>query len=162
MISVVRQVSFATKEEKAAYMQEAAQQDSRTPEILAVAERFWGIKDDWARARAILQFCQYCIQYVKDPGPGIEILDSSDVGLWRGFGDCDLKARMCVALMLASGLHAEIEPIYRGDSFPHVRARVYLNHRWWSMDPSIVNSDIGQIPTRGIMTSYQKGGSDEI
>jgi hypothetical protein len=31
---------------------------------------------------------------------------------------------------------------------------VYLDHRWWSMEPSIVNSDIGQIPTRGIMTSY--------
>ena len=157
MITVVHEVSFATKEEKAAYMQEAARQDSRTPEILAVAERFWGIQNDWARARAILQFCQYCIRYIRDPGPGIEVLDSSDVGLWRGFGDCDLKARLCVALMLASGLYAEIEPIFRGDSFPHVRARIYLNDRWWSVDPSIVNSDIGQIPTRGIMTSYQEG-----
>lgn len=156
MIAVVHEIFFDTKEDKAAYMQAAAQQDARTPQLLAAAQRFWGIADPWKRAQAILRFCQYCIQYVKDPGPGIEVLDSSEVGLWRGFGDCDLKARLCVALMLASALDAEIEPVFREDAFPHVRARVYLNRQWWSIDPSIVNSDIGQIPTRGIMTSYQR------
>lgn len=157
MTFTVHEVSFKTKEEKAAYMQTAAERDARTPEILRTAARFREITDPWSRAQAILRFCQYCVAYVRDPGPGVEVLDSAEAGLWRGFGDCDLKARVCVALMLASGLHAEIEPVFRGDSFPHVRARVFLRERWWSVDPSIVNSDIGQIPTQGIMTGYREG-----
>lgn len=155
MITTVRSVEFETNEEKAAYMQHAAHKDARTPEIIATAARFHGIADPWARARAILRFCQYCIEYTRDPGPGIEVLDSAEVGLWRGFGDCDLKARLCVALMLASGLCAEIEPIFRDGSFPHVRARVFLDGRWWSLDPSIINSDIGVIPARGVVTNYR-------
>jgi len=155
MLSKVREIDFANNRQKAEYMQESAEQDARTPEIIETAERFRGIVNPWERARAILRFCQYCLEYIRDPGPGIEVLDSSEVGLWRGFGDCDLKARACVALMLASGLQAEIEPIFKDGGFPHVRARVRLDGRWWSLDPSIINSDIGQIPTRGIMTSYR-------
>lgn len=157
MITVVHEVTFATKEEKAAYMQAAAHEDARTPAVISAVQRFRGFADPWERARAILHFCQYCIRYVHDPG--VEVLDSSEVGLWRGYGDCDLKARLCVALMLASGLHAEIEPVFRAGAFPHVRARAYLRGRWWSIDPCIVNSDIGQIPTHGILTDYLGEGA---
>lgn len=152
MIAVVREVRFATKEEKAAFMEAGAERDARAPAIVAVAQRFRSFAEPWDRARAILNFCQLCIQYVRDPG--VEVLDSAEIGLWRGYGDCDLKARLCVALMLASGLDAKIEPVFRGDTFPHVRARVYLRGAWWSVDPCIINSDIGQIPTHGILTSY--------
>ena len=155
MITVVRRHSFRDVREKAAYMQEAACDDARTPMVFNTAARFRTIRDPWQRARAILQFCQYCIEYVRDPGPGVEVLDSSEVGLVRGFGDCDVKARLCVALMLASGLHAEIEPVIVGDSFPHVRARVYLDGQWRRVDPSILNSDVGVLPRGGVVTNYR-------
>ena len=155
MIAVARWRSFHDVREKATYMQEGAQRDARAPLVIAAAARFRALPDPWERARAILQFCQYCIEYVRDPGPGIEVLDSAEVGLIRGFGDCDLKARLCVALMLATGLQAEIEPVFVEDTFPHVRARVYLDERWWPLDPSIVNSDIGKIPKTGILTNWR-------
>lgn len=157
MITAVRRISFRNVREKAAFMHHAALKDSEAPAVIATAARFRSIPDPWQRARAILQFCQYCIEYVRDPGPGIEVLDSSEVGLIRGYGDCDLKARLCVALMIASGLHAEIEPVFEGDSFPHVRARVYLDGRWWSVDPSILNSDVGALPKGGVITNWRDG-----
>ncbi len=86
--------------------------------------------------------------------PGIEVLDSSAVGLWRGYGDCDLKARLFVAIALNAGLRAEIEPIFVGDRFPHVRARVWLDDQWVSVDPTILNSDVGAIPKSDLVTNY--------
>jgi transglutaminase-like putative cysteine protease len=156
MIAVAKWRTFRDVQEKAAFMQEGARHDARTPLVIATASRFRSIADPRERTRAILLFCQYCIEYVRDPGPGVEVLDSAEVGLVRGFGDCDLKARLCVALMLATGLHAEIDPVFVDDTFPHVRAKVYLNERWWLVDPSILNSDIGQIPKRGIVTNWRE------
>jgi hypothetical protein len=85
---------------------------------------------------------------------GIELLDSSAVGLQRGYGDCDLKARLFVALCLSSGLQAGIEPVFRGkEGFPHVRARVLVEPgevagppTWEVADATIVNSRIGVLP----------------
>jgi transglutaminase-like putative cysteine protease len=155
MITVVRRRVFKNAREKAAFMEAGARSDARSPLVVATAARFIQEPDRWRRARAILQFCQYCIEYVRDPGPGVEVLESSEVGLVRGFGDCDVKARLCVALMLASGLHAEIDPVIVGASFPHVRARVYLSGRWWRVDPSIINSDIGLIPPGTVITNWR-------
>ncbi len=45
MITVVHEVTFATKEEKAAYMQAAAQEDSRTPAVISAAQRFRGFTE---------------------------------------------------------------------------------------------------------------------
>lgn len=156
MITVVRRLTFRDVREKAAYMSDAARRDAAAPLVRATAARFREIADPWARARAILRFCQYCIEYTRDPGT--EVLDSGEVGLVRGYGDCDVKARLCVALMLASGLEAEIDPVFVGDTFPHVRARVYLDRRWWVVDPSILNSDVGALPTSGVVTNW-RGGS---
>jgi hypothetical protein len=129
---------------------------------------------DWARqfvplpeecrAEAILRFCQDCVRHERDPARrdaegnqhGIELLDSSAVCLHPGYGDCDAKARLFVALCLACGLHAAIEPIFRGkEGFPHVRARVLVESReagapptWQVADPTIVNSGIGRLPRR--------------
>lgn len=154
MIFAARRVSFRDAREKAAFMEEGARTDARAPLVIATAARFRVIPQPWDRARAILQFCQYGIEYARDPG--VEVLDSSEVALHRGFGDCDVKARLCVALMLASGLQAEIDPVFRGNAFPHVRARVFLDGRWWLADPSILNSDIGQIPRNGIITNLRR------
>jgi transglutaminase-like putative cysteine protease len=86
-----------------------------------------------------------------------ELLDSAAVGLHRGYGDCDLKARLFVALCLACGVAAEIEPVFKGETgFPHVRARVLTEtsetggERWETADPTIVNSTIGHLPRKAL------------
>ena len=95
------------------------------------------------------------------PRHGIELLDSAPVGLFRGYGDCDLKARLFVALCLASGLVAEIDPVFRGAyGFPHVRAKVLratgetsgAPQQWDVADPTIINSTIGHLPDHPLTT----------
>jgi hypothetical protein len=142
-------------------MARAAEHDADDPKVLDWARQFLRVRSD-ERAEAILRFCQECVRYERDPSwhdaagnrHGIELLDSSAVGLQRGYGDCDLKARLFVALCLSSGLHAGIEPVFRGkEGFPHVRARVLVETKeaggpasWEVADPTIVNSRIGCCP----------------
>jgi transglutaminase-like putative cysteine protease len=168
-IGKARQVVFPSREAKARYMAEAAVHDAGDPAIRSWARQFTSLPPA-ARAEAILRFVQRCIRYTRDPAwydkagrrHGIELLDSSSVGLQRGYGDCDLKARLFVALCLASGLRARIDPVFEGtEGFPHVRARVYMPSgetgagEWEVADPTIVNSSVGKLPPRSqIKTNF--------
>jgi len=162
-----RWVHFRNREDKARYMAEAAKHDAEDPAIRAWARHFQACcaRAGVALAAAILHFCQRDIRYERDPAwfeddgtrHGIELLDSSAVGLNRGYGDCDLKARMFVALCLAAGVPAEIEPVFKGENgFPHVRARVLSpsgetgGSTWETADPTIVNSQIGRLPKHAL------------
>jgi hypothetical protein len=159
-----RWITFKDREDKARYMADAARHDASDPAIRHWAEAFRALPRP-ERERAILRFCQRCLRYERDPAwlddhgarHGIELLDSSSVGLLRGYGDCDLKARVFVALCLASAVPAEIEPVFRGQNgFPHVRARVLRPEPmmvWETADPTIVNSEIGRLPSRPLTTS---------
>jgi hypothetical protein len=153
---------FPDRDAKAAYMRAAAHHDALSPEVRSWAREFTPLSPE-ERAAAILRFCQEDIRYERDPATfdpdgtrhGIELLDSAPVGLFRAYGDCDLKARLFVALCLASGLVAEIDPVFRGAyGFPHVRAKVLRGtgetsgapQQWDVADPTIVNSTIGHLP----------------
>jgi len=156
-----RWVNFTGREDKARYMAEAAEHDAEDPQVISWAEHFRRVPIE-DRAAAILRFVQKCIEYRRDPAwfdaqgnrHGVELLDSSAVGFFRGYGDCDLKARMFVALCLAAGVPAKIDPVFTGDSgFPHVRAQVCVDgtgetagSTWKVADPTIVNSTIGHLP----------------
>jgi hypothetical protein len=170
---LARWVVFPSREAKADYMRRAAEEDADDPMVLGWARQFLQVPEE-ERAGAILRFCQECIRYERDPSwhdvhgqrHGIELLDSSAVGLQRGYGDCDLKARLFVALSLSSGLQAGIEPVFRGkEGFPHVRARVLVEPReaggppsWEVADPTIVNSRIGLLP-RHPLTAWPRRGA---
>jgi hypothetical protein len=151
-------VTFRDREDKAHYMADAAVSDVIDPMVLRWAEVFRALPYR-ERAPAILCFVQRAIRYERDPAwydpagkrHGIELLDSSAVGLLRGYGDCDVKARLFVALCLASGVPARLDPVFRGDrGFPHVRGEVWNveTGRWEVADPSIVNSAIGRLPRK--------------
>jgi hypothetical protein len=164
-----RWIRFANREAKAAYMAAAARHDAHDPAVLAWARAFAGLPRPH-REEAILRFAQRCIRYERDPAwydrggqrHGIELLDSSTVALQRGYGDCDVKARLFVALCLATGVRAEIEPVFRGENgFPHVRARVLGpdGRRWQTADPTIINSTIGKLP-RHPLTAFPREAED--
>jgi hypothetical protein len=159
-----RWIHFADREAKATYMSKAARHDAEDPILRGWARQFIRLPLD-KRAAAILRFVQRCIRYERDPAwfdaqgtrHGIELLDSAAVGLHRGYGDCDLKARVFVALCLACGVTADIEPVFTGETgFPHVRARVLhetsetAGERWQTADPTIVNSTIGHLPRKAL------------
>ncbi|MEP7124062.1 MAG: transglutaminase domain-containing protein [Byssovorax sp.] len=153
-------------------MSKAARHDAEDPILVGWARQFNLVPIDKCAA-AILRFVQRCIRYERDPAwfdaqgtrHGIELLDSAAVGLHRGYGDCDLKARLFVALCLACGVTADIEPVFTGETgFPHVRARVRSEasetsgERWETADPTIVNSTIGHLP-RKALTAFPLEGT---
>ena len=147
----IGRIDFGTKEAKAAYMTTEAIRDAALSEV----ERWAGVfrvLPPHERALAILRFVQ-TLEYVRDPGE--EWLEDAEVSLLRGWGDCDAKERIFVALCSACGLPAMADPVFRGDRFPHVAALVALPERtpagrwmlrWYRTDPTIQNSTIGWIP----------------
>ena len=109
-------------------------------------------RDPFEGVRSILRYVQFCIHYVRDPKR--ELLDSGPAALVRGFGDCDCKARLFVALCLALGIEADLDPVFQGSEFPHVRAKVRLFGVWLRCDPCIINSDVGMIGTSRPLKTY--------
>jgi Transglutaminase-like superfamily/EF hand len=169
---VARTVVFKNREEKARYMIAAAEADALDPQVVSWAHQFLALPEE-ERAPAILLFVQNCIRYERDPAwfdkagvrHGIELLDSAATGFFRAYGDCDLKARMFVALCLACGVKARISPVFRGaNGFPHVRAEVLRIDGeasdpagWDVADPTIVNSSIGRLPRGKALTAWPGG-----
>jgi transglutaminase-like putative cysteine protease len=155
---IVDQVGFATKEEKAEYMSREAIKDARLPRVQSWAKTFLRLSPA-ERAPAILQFVQYGIDYVRDPGE--EVLENADVVLERGYGDCDAKERLFVALCNAVGIPAKGHPVFRGERFPHILADVWVGNQWTPADPTIQNSSIGHIPpARAALTNAWSGMGD--
>jgi transglutaminase-like putative cysteine protease len=140
---IVGTVEFATNAEKAEYMTREAVADARLPAVQRWARVFLRLPLSM-RAAAILHFAQYAIDYVRDPGE--EVLEDAATVLERGYGDCDAKERVFVALCVACGIPARGHPVFRGARFPHILADVQVNGRWVAADPTIQNSEIGKIP----------------
>jgi hypothetical protein len=144
-------IDFPTKEAKAAYMTEQAIGDADLPEVQRWATVFRALPLT-QRVPAILRFSQM-LEYVRDPSE--EWLEDAEVTLLRGYGDCDAKERVFVALCTACGIPAVGVPVFRGESFPHVMAAAFapvavapnrFAWRWMSVDPTIQNSALGWIP----------------
>jgi transglutaminase-like putative cysteine protease len=123
--------TFAGWLEKANYLDGAAWDDARAPLVRDVARRV-AVPVNPNRpdllAEAIFNYCQRAIRYVKDPASE-EFSDAEQV-LRDGFGDCDDKCRVFVALARSVGLEARIRPVLApdpedpaaGPDFVHVQA----------------------------------------
>ena len=138
-----RTVQFASNLDKARYMANGSARDVYSPEVQRWAAVFNRVPMN-DRPAAILKFCQYAIDYVRDPKR--EVLEDASVTLCRGFGDCDAKTRVFVALCRACGIRAREKPVRPDQDFPHIFAEVFFRGRWQPVDPTILNSSIGKIP----------------
>jgi transglutaminase-like putative cysteine protease len=136
-------VQFPSNLAKARYMAAGSVSDLQLREVQRWAAVFRRLPYA-ERPAAILRFCQYAIDYVRDPRR--EVLEDSAVTLLRGFGDCDAKTRVFVTLCRASGIPAREKPVRPAEDFPHILAEVYVGGRWRPADPTILNSSIDQIP----------------
>ncbi len=147
----IGEITFRNKEAKAAFMTEQSARDADLPAVQHWAKVFRALPIT-ERAPAILRFAQ-ALEYVRDPGE--EWLEAADITLARGYGDCDAKERVFVALCIACGIPAVAVPVFRGDRFPHVmaaalvpivRAGRFFGWQWVDADPTIQNSELGRIP----------------
>lgn len=127
-----RSITFAGWEAKARYLDGVAWDDARTPLVRDMARRLVLPIDpnrpDLA-AEMIFEFVRRAIRYVRDPASE-EFSDSEEI-LRQGFGDCDDKVRLFVALARSVGLEASVRPVLqpvKGEDpdFVHVQAEV----RW--------------------------------
>lgn len=143
MTVLVQEREFRTNPDKARYMLEQSIRDANLPAVRQWATVFSRLREQ-ERPAAILYFVQWGIDYVRDPGR--EVLEDAAVALLRGYGDCDAKSRLFVALCIACGIPARGLPVRPEDDFPHILAEVFLGGRWLRADPTILNSAIADIP----------------
>jgi hypothetical protein len=165
----MRVIAFKNDTEKARWLDAAASLDSLRSRIEQVAARFTWEDDPETRTRAIHRFVRDSIRYQQDyrvstGQPGEEFADSETV-LFRGYDDCDGKARLFVALMRAAEriapLHTEarIRPVFSKAhplEFVHVQGEVlFPNSRriptadpegWVIAELIIKGCELGQNP----------------
>lgn len=163
-----RVLRFNSLDEKANWLDGAASLDSLRGQVQDHAKRFCGIPDAESRTRAIQRWVRDHVGYQYDfrlsQGlPGEEFSDSSST-LDRGFGDCDDKARLFVALIRAAenvkplGVRVRIRPVFArlpDDRFVHVQADVKWprsevhensNDGWLLAELIVKGCEIGQDP----------------
>lgn len=129
-----REVVFADWLAKARYLDGAAWDDARRPLVRDMARRIGGNVDPNradVRAERLFDFCKRAIRYVPDPAS--EEFSDAEAILLQGFGDCDDKVRLFVALARSLGLEARVRPVLtparpgeEDPDFVHVQAEV----RW--------------------------------
>jgi hypothetical protein len=107
MTVAIKERSFATNREKAAFMLDQSIADAQLPAVRHWASVFRKLPVN-ERPGAIFRFVQWAIDYVRDPGQ--EVLEDAATVLLRGYGDCDAKSRTFVALCVASGILHEVCP----------------------------------------------------
>jgi hypothetical protein len=135
--STNRVLSFDSLESKAKWLDAAAGLDALRAEVQTQAKRFLAYGDAEARTRAIQRWVRDIVKYqydfrVSQSLPGEEFADTASA-IERGFGDCDDKARVFVALVRAAemlkplGVKVRIRPVFAKmptPQFVHVQAEV--------------------------------------
>lgn len=131
-----RVLVFESLKEKAQWLDSAASLDALRKDVQEHTKRFMGFSEPEARTRAIQRWVRDNIKYQYDfrlstGRRGEEFADSSTL-IKRGYGDCDDKARIFVALVRAIemvkplAVRARIRPIFTKHpyEFVHVQAEV--------------------------------------
>lgn len=150
-MTVTRSVTFAGPDEKANWLDTMATLDARLPRTREVARRFATARfadpnDLPAVGRSLARFVRDSIRYVRDPA-GEEFSDS-DVILDRGYGDCDDKCRLFVALARSIGARARTRPCFVGDEFVHVQAELFTERGWEIVELIVRGVEPGAAPPR--------------
>lgn len=153
-------MTFRNADEKARWLDGSAKFDAwHLPKVRELAVRFAKAlshdpNDPDALAQDFYKFVRDSIRYISDPG-GMEQLSDSDVILEQGFGDCDDKARLFVALCTCVRVIARIRPCFTdpavGENFVHVQAEVFLQSQNEYVPVEFIIRDLpfGEMPREG-------------
>src|SRR5271165_6258633 len=109
-----RRVIFRSWQDKAAWLDGQAWVDARLPYVRDVARRICLAHDpnDFESiARDVFELAQHRTKYVSDPAS--EEFSDAEVVLRQGYGDCDDKVRLFVALLRSASpsFQAAIRPV---------------------------------------------------
>lgn len=171
----MRTLTFATQRAKAAWLCQQLGSDAGSASVKRVAEAIGHIAQDVGRSRAdrARLFCELAhrwsrdtIRYIGDytgqPGTK-EQFAPPDFIIARGYDDCDGKARIVAAVVVAGAhlgfdVQAQIHPVFRGEDFVHVQALVRypgsaehpsaLDGGWLLSDPIVCGAELGDGPER--------------
>lgn len=159
-----------SEQRKWEFLRDAPARDALTPELRNVAQHLRAVAfvspwKSWAFASLAFSVANDLIVYVSDVDRvGREQIDgltdpqgSTLSSLERGTDDCDAKARIFVALCLAVGISAEMQPLWRGERLQHVFGRVWVQGpydtapRWYNAETILARAKLGDerqaIPT---------------
>lgn len=95
--------------------------------------------------RALHSFVRDQIRYTKDP-VGLELVQTPEKTLEFGMGDCDDKATLLAALLMATGHPAQFVAVGFGNSgFSHVLVETQVGRGWMPLE-TIIPVDAGWFP----------------
>lgn len=121
-------VGLSNDRQKLRFMRDYIDEAARHPAIVELGSRLVRPfdADAWHRqAKEIHRFVRDGVRYQRDPDRK-EQLAHPVAALARGFGDCDDKVALSVALARAVGLEADVWPVWKGDMLDHVQTAM----RW--------------------------------
>lgn len=143
------------------FLKNAWREDSRLPMISVISKGL--MLGCFGNAH---RYCKMALAYARDgiryegdtPRTGGEDIagftrpGTIEADLRRGSDDCDLKARLFVALCRCpvASLEAEMLPVVEltaaGPVLTHVRAQVKINGKWYTAEPSLARARLGEVP----------------
>jgi hypothetical protein len=157
--------------EKANWLDGAASLDALRKGITNVASRFCNMPSGESRTRAIQRWVRDHVRYVNDyrmsQGQRGEEFADAETTIERGYGDCDDKARLYVALVRAAealvplATQARIRPVFKKHplEFIHVQAE----SRWWGSATNPASLPGGWLLTELILAYCEIGQNpDEL
>lgn len=102
---------------------------------------------DWiGEAKALQQWIQNCIRYVRDP-VDVELVQTPEVTLKNRTGDCDDQATLLAAMLKATGHPARFVAVgIKGGPFSHVLVETKLNSSKWAAAETILKKPFGWYP----------------
>lgn len=147
------------------YLRDVPAEDARDERIRLIASLLWQatrLCPDRQRVFAVLchAFTGRGIRMVRDTARvGAEDIagltrsptkDDAIDAIQRGADDCDAKARAFVALHLAVGQRARMQPVWKqkGESYElaHVYPEVFLDGRWQPAETTLARAVLGEPP----------------
>jgi transglutaminase-like putative cysteine protease len=108
---------------------------------------------DWnGEIAALHAFVRDHIRYVRDP-VDLELVQTPEVTLEKGYGDCDDKSTLLAALLTATGHPARLTVVgMNGGPFSHVLAETKTGERWVPLE-TIIDKPVGWFPP-GVTSKY--------
>lgn len=147
--------------------------DALHPEIQVVADALWKVaKTRDAYLELVHCLARDVIRYATDTARvGTEDIagytrepkrNDAVEALHRRLDDCDAKARLFVALCLAKGIRAKMQPLWESRAgnlgrLAHVYAAVLIDERWLPVECTLKRARIGDEPKA---VPFERGKKD--
>ena len=96
-------------------------------------------------AQALQMWIQNAVRYVRDP-EGVELVQTPEVTLKLGTGDCDDQSTLLAAMLIATGHTAQFVALgMNGLPLSHVLVETKIGEKWTALE-TIIRKPLGWLP----------------